>query len=321
MILVFATVDLATAASMAAGCTTHVGDGRYGESTINIGVSCESSNPGSPTTDPSPDSRDPAPECVRPDGMPTACWYGDYWWSPAFNLYCQVATIPQDSPIWNTHRDSAGNPTGTAYQCLVSVNGTLKNTLYWQTIQQSTPIRPGTDPVTLVRSALASLDLHPPTVGVGAYIYPHYENWGLSWWVGAPMWLWVDATDDLQWGTHTLTATQDGTTVTATVTPTTATFDPGDGTTPITCPTPGTPRPWNPDDLLSHHSPTGCEHTYTTTNQLGSIDSRYTITATVTWTIDWTTTDHQHGTFTTTTTSTDHTTIHVGELRIVRPAS
>ena len=180
-----------------------------------------------------------------------------------------------------------------------------------------TPAVPGTDPQTLVRTAVASLGLHPPEVGVGAYVYPKYEDWGLSWWVGAPLWLWTNTDDDLQWGTHTLTATDGGLSVTATVTSTTISFNPGNGDSPVTCGTPGTPRPWNPNDLLSHHSPSGCEYTYLHTNTLGDKNSRFTVTATVTWTVAWSSSDGQHGTFTTTTTSTDNPAIHIGELRTV----
>ncbi|MCL2483429.1 MAG: hypothetical protein FWF43_08485 [Propionibacteriaceae bacterium] len=188
---------------------------------------------------------------------------------------------------------------------------------YWSETGPVTPARPGTDPVAVVRSSVASLGLHPPTVGVGAYVYPGYEDWGLSWWVGAPLWLWVDATDPLQWGTHTVTATQDGLTVTATVTASRVKFDPGDDAEPVTCATPGTPRPWNPNDPLSHHSPTGCEYTYLTTNQLGDKTSRFSVSATVTWTVNWTTTDGQAGTFTTDMSSAATPAIHIGELRVV----
>jgi hypothetical protein len=131
------------------------------------------------------------------------------------------------------------------------------------------------------------------------------------------MWLWVDATDPLQWGTHTVTATADGFTVTATVTADQATFEPGDGTSPVVCRSAGTPRPWDPYDPLDHHSPTGCEHTYLHTNVLGDITSRYTVTAAVTWKITWTTTDGQAGTLTTQVASTTEAAIHVGELHAV----
>jgi len=54
------------------------------------------------------------------------------------------------------------------------------------------------------------------------------------------------------------------------------------------------------------------------TNKLGDVNSRYTVTASVTWNVTWSTTDGQYGTFTMDMTSTDNPTIHVGELYVVR---
>jgi hypothetical protein len=71
--------------------------------------------------------------------------------------------------------------------------------------------------------------LKPPTVGVGAFVYDRYEEWGLSWWVGAPMWLWVDDRDDLQWGTHEISGEDAGLSVSASVRATSVSFDPGNG--------------------------------------------------------------------------------------------
>ncbi|MCL2470404.1 MAG: hypothetical protein FWF25_01490 [Propionibacteriaceae bacterium] len=226
--------------------------------------------------------------------------------------------LPADSPLWEGHRDGSGNPTGTYYGCGNSDTQCLAGTVYyWQDVAASTPAKPGVDPVTVVRSAVSSLGLHAPTVGVGAYVYPGYQQWGLSWWVGAPMWLWVDSTDALQWGTQSVSASADGVTVTATVTATSVSFDPGDGSEPVTCATPGTVRPWDPEDPLSHHSPTGCEYTYLQTNTLGDVGSRFVVSATVTWTVVWSSTDGQHGTFTTNIASTDNPSIHVGDISVV----
>jgi hypothetical protein len=131
------------------------------------------------------------------------------------------------------------------------------------------------------------------------------------------MWLWVDSGDTLQWGSHTITADAGGASITAIITSTSVTYDPGDGAAPVTCLNPGTPRPWNPTDLLEHHSPSGCEYTYLTTSELGNRDSRFTVTATVTWDVTWTTTTGESGRFTLTLASDTTTSIHVGELRAV----
>jgi hypothetical protein len=87
----------------------------------------------------------------------------------------------------------------------------------------------------------------------------------------------------------------------------------------VVCHSTGTARPWHTakDDSLADHSPTTCEHVYRQTNTLGEIDSRYTITATVTWSVDWWSTDGQAGSFTVDMASEDNPTVHVGNLRVV----
>jgi len=304
-------------------CTAETAVGaRYDVTVINAGVSCRST---------STDSRDEtrmnnvggstssgSTGCSRSDGAEVACWYGEYWWSPTYDKYCKVANFPDNSPLWDGYRDPQGRPIGTYYLCRTFWQESTTDAPYWENTTPVTPPKPGTDPITLVRETVDSLGLHAPTVGVGAYVYPGYEQWGLSWWVGAPMWLWVDATDSLQWGTHSLSASEWDLSVSATVTATSVVFDPGDGIDPVSCTTAGTPRPWDPKDKISHHSPSGCEYIYQTTNELGNIDSRYNVTATVTWTVEWSSTDGQYGDFTTHTTSTTPASIHVGELRVVR---
>jgi len=135
------------------------------------------------------------------------------------------------------------------------------------------------------------------------------------------MWLWIDSTDPLEYGTHTITASESGVSITATVTPSYVTYDPGDGSQPVICNNSGTVRPWNRNDLITNHSPSRCEHTYMTINTKGDPDSRFTVTTTVTWKVTWSATNGQNGTFTTNMTSTNTTTIHIGELRVVRVAN
>ena len=253
--------------------------------------------------------------CYANGGAEIPCWSGDYPWNTQFQRYCRVINPAIDDPIWTGHLTSRGHPTQIPYSCIAD-SGYPDCTL-WADIIESTPQRPGADPISLVKSALSSVDLHAPTVGVGAYVYPKYEQWGLSWWVGAPMWLWVDAKDDHQWGTHTISATADGLTVTATVTAKKVSFDPGDGSPPVTCRSAGTFRPWNVRDPLSHHSPSGCEYTYPHTNELGNMNSRYEVSATVTWEVVWTATDGEAGSFTVDVPSTSSPSIHVGEIRAV----
>ena len=288
----------------------------FGQS-LNSGVSasCQTQSQGS-TNQGTQNSSD-GPSCFSPSGEQIACWVDGFYWNAALGYYCVHANDGPDSLRWDGHRDSQGNPIGTLYYC-TKANGWKYFLYIWAPGSPQTPDLPGVDVVGLVRTAVASLHLKSPTVGVGAFTYRGYEQWGLTWWVGAPMWLLVGPDDPLQWGTHTLSASEGGVSVTATVTATRVSFDPGDGSTAVTCKKPGTLRPWLPDDPLDHHSPSGCEHTYLHTNELGNPDSRFEVSATVTWTVTWTATTGQAGTFTLTTTSSENPTIHVGELRVVR---
>jgi len=313
-------VECEPISSEAAECSAATANGG-GYQPIGISVSCSTTVSGSEGNDAGTNESAGGTGCYKSDGTEVACWNSGYWWSPTKNRYCKVADLTADDPQWNFHKDGAGQPIGTIYQCLLfqdeNIYDLLRYTYVWANETPETPVVPGTDPKTLVERAVVSLGLHPPEAGVGAYVYPGYEDWGLTWWVGAPMWLWTDSDDDLQWGTHNLTAADGGLSVTATVTATSLTFDPGNGDTPVTCDTAGTPRPWNPDAPLAQHSPSGCDYTYMTTNTLGDKDSRFAVSATVTWTVTWSSSDGQYGTFTTTTTSTDNPGIHIGELRTV----
>ena len=134
------------------------------------------------------------------------------------------------------------------------------------------------------------------------------------------MWLWVDSSDDLAWGVHSLSASESGVTISARVTASKVTYDPGDGSPPVVCNSAGSSRPWNPNELMEKRSPSRCEHVYMKTNTLGDRNSRYTVSATVTWTVAWTSNDGQSGSFTLDVASAESLSIHVGEIRVVRVA-
>ena len=237
----------------------------------------------------------------------------------AYQMYCRVASdLPLDLSVWKEHRDAKGQPIGTLFSCVVGDFFTKFALVYrWSPDPPVTPPRAGSDPVVSVRSAIAALGLHPPAVGVGAYVYRGYTEWGLTWWVGAPMWLWIDRNDPLQWGTHTVTASVEGGSVTATVKAVKVEFDPGDGGGPVVCLTPGTSRPWDPNDLLEDHSPSNCEYRYPHTNKLGDKNSRFSVSASVTWDVRWSSSDGQYGVFSFTVDSVESPSVHVGELRVV----
>ena len=249
-------------------------------------------------------------------------WLGDRWWSPEFKMYCKAIEVPTEGSWSDELETSSYKPGGVLYSCAVP-GASLKHAelFFYEDAVVPTPPKPGTDPAGYVRTAVASLGLKPPTVGVGAFVYDRYEEWGLSWWVGAPMWLWVDDRDDLQWGTHEISGEDAGLSVSASVRATSVSFDPGNGDDPVVCQGAGTVRVWDPRAPLAQHSPSGCEYTYRHSNELGDVDSRFEVSATVTWTVSWQSSDGQSGSFTLEVASVESASIHVGEIHIVTTAS
>ena len=95
--------------------------------------------------------------------------------------------------------------------------------------------------------------------------------------VGIDTWLWVDAAS---WQPITATASIPGLSITAVATPERMTWDMGDGSI-VTCDGPGTPY----DDLVPEASQsTDCSHLYQSRGA-------YTASATITWSIAWTSSD------------------------------
>jgi hypothetical protein len=98
--------------------------------------------------------------------------------------------------------------------------------------------------------------------------------------VGLPVWIWLpQGSNDT--GDQTTHAETKDVEVTAVAKLASLRFDMGDGTT-ITCKAPGTP--YNPS-YGDKPSPT-CGHTYKRSSA-GKPDDRYTITATATWSVNW----------------------------------
>jgi len=313
--LIMACVPLLIPESFAeAPCSTDVVfAGGYNSPTVqNI---CNSQSGSTQSSGGSSDSSGGSVEgCFNRLGEPVDCWLDEMWWSSTYNAYCKQVAPPD-----NAHVTGGGEPVGSYFRCaqLVVVGGVEKNFMIW--VNEPAPPTPTSQRIEgEVRTVVASLGLHPPTVGVGAYVYPDARDWGLSWWVGAPMWLWVDARDNLQWGEHTLETSLDGTTISTKIRAAKVTYDVGDGSRPIVCGSVGSTR-YNLDDrqLLRDHSPSGCEHVYMHTNVLGDKNSRYTVSAVVTWEVKWSATTGQSGSFTIDVASVDNPAIHIGEIRIV----
>jgi hypothetical protein len=98
--------------------------------------------------------------------------------------------------------------------------------------------------------------------------------------VRVPVWWWVQPGS---WVAQSATASLPGIAITATATPETVTWDAGDGTT-ASCNGPGTP--WTAAYPPSAPSPT-CGHVYTATSRTAP-GGRFTVRASIGWTITWT---------------------------------
>jgi len=94
-----------------------------------------------------------------------------------------------------------------------------------------------------------------------------------------PTWLWINPAE---WVPESKTATVPGESVTATATPVSVTWHPGDGST-VTCQGAGTP--YTSADNPASASP-DCGHTYTTSSA-GQPGGAFQPTATITWDVTW----------------------------------
>jgi hypothetical protein len=94
-----------------------------------------------------------------------------------------------------------------------------------------------------------------------------------------PTWLWINPAE---WVPESKTATVPGESVTATATPVSVTWHPGDGST-VTCQGAGTP--YASADNPASASP-DCGHTYTSSSA-GQPGGAFRATATITWDVTW----------------------------------
>ncbi|MGW4823508.1 ATP/GTP-binding protein [Streptomyces sp. NPDC004227] len=128
------------------------------------------------------------------------------------------------------------------------------------------------DPAVLAQRAVDSMTLLGPDIAspraVGKYT------------VGVPMWMWVNQSATT-YGPNTASATAGGVTVTATAEVSKIVWTMGDGAS-VTCTGPGTP--YTSSEGMAQ-SPT-CGHVYSKTSA-GAQNSKFPVTATSTWTINW----------------------------------
>ena len=128
------------------------------------------------------------------------------------------------------------------------------------------------DPQALGQEAVSRLRLPAPAIRTN----PDSASGVL---VQVPVWLWVDGST---WGVRRATASVPGMSVTATATPIRVVWSPGDGSPDVVCEGPGTQWRAGTDPRTA----SSCGHTYLSSSA-GAPGSRFTLRATVTWSVTW----------------------------------
>lgn len=167
-------------------------------------------------------------------------------------------------------------------------------------LQQETASSPQGRAEALATTVITSLHLPEPIINIGPD--PSWNEWNMAV-VGYPLWLWTTEADTR--ATHSTIAGQP---IDLHAHRTQVSFDMGDGSAPVTC---TATDPYIRDAVPAAAPAPRCGHTYLTRNEPGT---NYTITATATWTVDWTALGYA-GTIVVHTTTTR--TVHVGELQSI----
>ncbi|MGW4890729.1 ATP/GTP-binding protein [Kitasatospora sp. NPDC004240] len=217
------------------------------------------------------------------------CYRDGLGWFNSFDSCYYTLMDPQppaDDPVWQGPRPVYGK----AYQvtCPYSTSpGTNRNGV---TVLSTPPPGYGgmVAPAVLAQRAVDSMLLKGADIGIA-------PKPGAKSLVGLPVWVWNNVSDTT-WGPKSAEASAPGISVKATAHVSKIVWKFGDGSS-VTCTGPG--KAYDPS--YGTQAPE-CGHTYT---RSGS----YTITATSTWTVDWTSTDGQRGQILTDRTSTTSTAI------------
>ncbi|WP_251066188.1 ATP/GTP-binding protein [Streptomyces sp. ISL-36] len=179
---------------------------------------------------------------------------------------------PAGSAFWEGHDPSEG---GAVYE---RTCGPLTSFVYGG---PGGPPAVAVDPAVLAQQALDKMRLRAPEIG----ITPKPGGKGV---VGMPVYMWT-AKGPETYGPNVASASAGGITVTATAKVSKIVWQMGDGKT-VTCTTAGTPYK---AEYGKKPSP-DCGHRYTTPSSTTS-SGKFHVTATSTWTIDWTATSGPTG--------------------------
>ncbi|MGV9248721.1 ATP/GTP-binding protein [Streptomyces sp. NPDC003710] len=176
---------------------------------------------------------------------------------------------PAGDPAWQGHKPGDGAIYQRSCPFGFPGNQTLAQGFVWMA---QPPAAAAVDPAQLAQEAVDKMKLAGPDIAspraAGKYT------------VGVPMWMWVNQSATT-YGPNTASATAGGVTVTATAEVSKIVWTMGDGAS-VTCTGPGTPH--TSSEGMAQ-SPT-CGHVYSKTSA-GAQNSKFPVTATSTWTINW----------------------------------
>lgn len=212
-------------------------------------------------------------------GVETCTWGDRKWNGRCFARVADPQPVSTD-PVWNGHRDAAGNPDGVILDCLArscfeaGPGATCLVERFWAT---ATPGE--VTPRVLAQRAVASMQLRAPQIGMTGGDPPD----GMQI-VGIPAWMWAADPGESTTGPITRTAVDGGTSVTATAVLDKTVWSMGNGTK-VTCAgkkAAGTPYEGRYD---KSPSPT-CGYTYTMTS-VDQPNEAFTVTVRAYWTVTW----------------------------------
>lgn len=193
-------------------------------------------------------------------------------WSDSLSAWCRVAdpAPPLSDAVWRGRID------GAVYICMGPDGSLVPDP--GMTFYRWLPAPP--DAVTqaeaeaAARRVLASIGLEAIDLGM----QPRGDTTERMGFVGWHTWLWADSPSDKQWGPVTATATDSGIAVRLTAGASRVQWDMGDGST-VSC---GRGTPWSAARTQGgkNIASPDCGHVY-------ADDGRYTVTATSTWSVNW----------------------------------
>lgn len=198
---------------------------------------------------------------------------------------CHYTAVPvADKNLWAGY-DPARGTLYTA-SCPDAINAQTGGLIYAGTgfifaAKGTVPAAPP-NPAVLAAEVVKQLNLPAPTVGMDPDPYTGYDSnkhnmpYTL---VNIFTWFW----DKAGFAPLSKTAVLNGVSATATATPTTLRFDPGDGSGSVTCTGPG--REWRTSDGFNAPSGGGCGFMY---RRVTAGDVPIKATLTVAWTVSWT---------------------------------